>query len=40
VREIVLNGRGAMPAVGKGWSPAELAVLIAHLRRLGAQGGG
>ena len=40
VREIVQNGRGAMPPVGKGWGPAELAVLIAHLRRLGARGGG
>jgi cytochrome c oxidase subunit II len=40
VREIVQNGRGAMPAVGKGWSEAELRVLIAHLQRLGAPSGG
>jgi cytochrome c oxidase subunit II len=44
IAEIVRNGRGAMPAVGKGWDEHQIQALIAYVRRefgaQGAQGGG
>ncbi len=33
VRTIVTNGRGAMPAVGRGWDETQLRALIAHVTR-------
>ena len=43
LRTIVRNGRGGMPAVGKGWEDAELQALIRYVTRefgQGAPGGG
>jgi cytochrome c oxidase subunit 2 len=40
VRTIVQNGRGAMPAVGRGWGEAELRALLDHLETLGDESGG
>ena len=40
VEMIVRNGRGAMPAVGRGWSEAEMRALTDHLEQMGEQSGG
>jgi cytochrome c oxidase subunit 2 len=43
IRTILRNGRGAMPAVGRGWDDAQLQALIAYVTRefgQGAAGGG
>ena len=34
LREIVRNGRGRMPAVGRGWTDRELDALVAYARTL------
>jgi cytochrome c oxidase subunit 2 len=42
IRTLLLNGRGKMPAVGKGWSDRQLNALIAYLKRFsgGSSSGG
>lgn len=37
--QVVRNGRGAMPAVGQGWTERELRALFDYTRRLGSGGG-
>ena len=37
MREIVRNGRGRMPAVGKGWTEREMNALLAYLYTLAPQ---
>ena len=41
IRTLLLNGRGKMPAVGRGWSKTQMNALIAYLKRLpgGSSGG-
>ena len=39
LEEIVRNGRGEMPAVGSGWSEAQVEALIAYLRESPPSGG-
>ena len=39
LRDLLENGKGKMPPVGKGWTPHELAELTAYLKR-GFAGGG
>ena len=39
LEEIVRNGRGDMPAVGSGWSEAQVEALIAYLRESPPSGG-
>ncbi len=40
VEQTVRNGRNTMPAVGQGWSTAELHALIAYLgKKFGSTGG-
>jgi len=36
---LLANGKGKMPPVGKGWTPKELASLVAYLRKEFASGG-
>jgi cytochrome c oxidase subunit 2 len=39
--QLVRNGRGAMPAVGRGWSDRQITTLLRYTRRVaGANGGG
>jgi cytochrome c oxidase subunit 2 len=39
--QLVRNGRGAMPAVGRGWSDRQIETLMRYTRRVaGATGGG
>jgi cytochrome c oxidase subunit II len=41
IEEIVRNGRGEMPAVGRGWSDRQLDALVRYMRReLGGESGG
>ena len=41
VEEVVRNGRGEMPAVGRGWSDRQLDALVRYMRReLGGENGG
>jgi cytochrome c oxidase subunit 2 len=41
IRTLLLNGRGKMPAVGRGWSERQMNALIAYLKKLpGGSGGG
>jgi cytochrome c oxidase subunit II len=44
IRTLLLNGRGKMPAVGRGWSNRQMDALIAYLKKLpsgsGASSGG
>lgn len=41
LRTVVRNGRGAMPAVGRGWSDTEMRALVAYVtRELGDDSGG
>jgi cytochrome c oxidase subunit 2 len=41
IEEVVRNGRGQMPAVGKGWSDRQLDALLRYMRReLGGEDGG
>jgi cytochrome c oxidase subunit 2 len=45
IEEVVRNGRGAMPAVGKGWDEAQVRALIRYIQsefgaEQGAQAGG
>ena len=44
IEQIVRNGRGAMPAVGKGWDDTQMEALTAYVTRQfgsqGAEGGG
>jgi cytochrome c oxidase subunit II len=41
VRTIVTEGRGEMPAVGKGWNETQMRALLAYLtEELGGEGGG
>jgi cytochrome c oxidase subunit 2 len=40
VRQAVLQGRGEMPAVGKGWSDEQLDALIEYINEEVARGGG
>ena len=37
---VIRNGTGKMPAVGKGWSQEQMAATIAYLHRRFVQGGG
>jgi cytochrome c oxidase subunit II len=39
VREVIENGRGAMPPVGRGWSEAEIRALLDHLEQMGNESG-
>lgn len=38
LEQLVRNGRGAMPAVGQGWTEREVRALYAYTRRLGKAG--
>jgi cytochrome c oxidase subunit 2 len=38
IEELVRNGRGGMPAVGKGWDDRQVSALIAYLKE-GGDGG-
>jgi cytochrome c oxidase subunit II len=38
--EIVRNGQGEMPAVGRGWSEEQLDALFEYVRRFGGESGG
>lgn len=38
LEQLVRNGRGAMPAVGQGWSDREVRALFSYTRRLGGGG--
>ena len=41
IEEVVRNGRGEMPAVGRGWSDRQLDALFGYMRReLGGESGG
>lgn len=41
IRAVVENGRGKMPAVGRGWDKRQMDALIAYLKRFsGGSGGG
>jgi cytochrome c oxidase subunit II len=40
IRTLLLNGRGKMPAVGRGWSNRQMDALISYLKRLPGGGGG
>ncbi|MBD0348030.1 MAG: c-type cytochrome, partial [Thermoleophilia bacterium] len=41
VEEVVREGRGAMPAVGEGWSDVQMRSLLQYVsRELGGEGGG
>jgi cytochrome c oxidase subunit II len=40
IRTLLLNGRGQMPAVGRGWSNRQLNALIAYLKRFSPGGSG
>jgi cytochrome c oxidase subunit II len=41
VEEVVRNGRGEMPAVGRGWSDRQLDALVRHMQReVGGESGG
>jgi cytochrome c oxidase subunit 2 len=41
VEEVVRNGRGEMPAVGRGWSDRQLDALVRYMQReLGGEDGG
>jgi cytochrome c oxidase subunit II len=41
VEEVVRNGRGEMPAVGRGWSDRQLDALVRYMQReLGGENGG
>jgi cytochrome c oxidase subunit II len=42
IRTLLLNGRGKMPAVGRGWSKRQMDALIAYLKRFsgGSSSGG
>jgi cytochrome c oxidase subunit 2 len=40
IRTLLLNGRGKMPAVGRGWSNRQMEALIAYLKKLPSGGGG
>ena len=41
VEEVVRNGRGEMPAVGRGWSDRQLDALLRYMQReLGGESGG
>ena len=39
LRTLVLNGRGRMPAVGKGWPEKQLQALLAYAKTRGTSGG-
>ena len=41
IRTLLLNGRGKMPAVGRGWRDRQMNALLAYLKRLpgGSSGG-
>jgi len=39
IEDLVRNGRGGMPAVGKGWDDRQVRALIAFLQGEGASGG-
>jgi cytochrome c oxidase subunit 2 len=39
IRTLVTNGRGRMPAVGRGWSETELAALTRYLATIAPPGG-
>jgi cytochrome c oxidase subunit 2 len=40
IERIVRNGRGAMPAVGQGWTEEEIDSLVAFTKNLAGAGGG
>jgi cytochrome c oxidase subunit 2 len=41
LQQVVRNGRGAMPAVGRGWTEGEMRALVEYVREgLGDQNGG
>lgn len=40
LRELLENGRGEMPPVGRGWSDEQFDALFEFVERIGAQGGG
>ena len=40
LRTLVLNGRGQMPAVGKGWPEEQLKALLAYAKTAGGTSGG
>jgi mono/diheme cytochrome c family protein len=37
--QLLENGKGKMPPVGEGWSPRELASLMAYVKKEFAGGG-
>jgi cytochrome c oxidase subunit II len=39
IRTLLLNGRGKMPAVGRGWSDRQLNALTAYLKRFASSSG-
>jgi cytochrome c oxidase subunit II len=39
VKELVQNGRGRMPAVGRGWSDRELDAIAEYVKQFGGGGG-
>lgn len=40
LEQIVRNGRNEMPAVGRGWTDAEMRALLAYTKTQGGDGGG
>jgi mono/diheme cytochrome c family protein len=40
IKTLLLNGRGKMPAVGRGWSKRQMDALIAYLKKLPSGSGG
>jgi cytochrome c oxidase subunit 2 len=40
IRTLVENGRGKMPAVGRGWRDRQLKALVAYLKRFSRSSGG